>query len=364
MEYWEVTKQRAQETLPVWNQYLPTFTLGGKTPADLTDLIDAYEPLMQARTDAQDTYDAGYRLGQDSLLRMKSLGTKIPAIIEAQLSENEGIMKDLDDLYRNPARAEGSILKRLRDLLPIWARANAAMAASVPPQAPITRLVGGIVYTVATAKALLDGYTDVMKQLKDKEELLDRKRSELRAHDRTTDQLIKRWYKAVKASHEPGTEIYEALGGITTEPSTPVPEVIEIQTVVQGGEEGLQALVSYLPGGGAHATTKLVKYQVVGVDTDFAHSLPLDASGNALGPFCRRSDDQDPNRGHQQRRHPNHRAQDHPDRGSDWVTRTRTFQRSFGTGVSERESAPHGSGIHRALDVAFRKPKRLSCQSP
>ena len=285
MEYWEVTKQRAQETLPVWNQYLPTFTLGGKTPADLTDLIDAYEPLMQARTDAQDTYDAGYRLGQDSLLRMKSLGTKIPAIIEAQLSENEGIMKDLDDLYRNPARAEGSILKRLRDLLPIWARANAAMAASVPPQAPITRLVGGIIYTVATAKTLLDGYTDVIKQLKDKEELLDRKRSELRAHDRTTDQLIKRWYKAVKASHEPGTEIYEALGGITTEPSTPVPEVIEIQTVIQGGEEGLQALVSYLPGGGAHATTKLVKYQVVGVDTDFAHSLPLDASGNALGPF-------------------------------------------------------------------------------
>lgn len=286
MEYWEVTKQRAQETLPVWNQYLPTFTLGGKTPADLTDLIDAYEPLMQARTDAQDTYDAGYRLGQDSLLRMKSLGTKIPAIIEAQLSENEGIMKDVDDLYRNPARAEGSILKRLRDLLPIWARANAAMAASVPPQAPITRLVGGIIYTVATAKTLLDGYTDVIKQLKDKEELLDRKRSELRAHDRTTDQLIKRWYKAVKASHEPGTEIYEALGGITTEPSTPVPEVIEIQTVVQGGEEGLQALVSYLPGGGAHATTKLVKYQVVGVDTDFAHSLPLDASGNALGPFA------------------------------------------------------------------------------
>ena len=65
-----------------------------------------------------------------------------------------------------------------------------------------------------------------------------------------------------------------------------MPEVIEIQTVTQGGEEGLQALVSYLPGGGAHATTKLVKYQVVGVDTVFAHSVPLDASGNALGPFA------------------------------------------------------------------------------
>jgi hypothetical protein len=285
MEYWEVTKNRAQETLPVWNQYLPTYQVGGKTPADLTALIDGFEPLMQQRTDAQDTYDACFRAGQDALLRMKSLGTKVPAIIEAHLDENAGIMKDVDDLYRTPVRSEGTILKRLRDLLPVWARANAAMAASVPAQPPITRLVGGVVYTVATAKTLLDGYTDVVKDLKDKEELLDRKRAELRTHDRETDQLNKRWYKAVKASHEPGTDVYEALSGITTEPSTPAPEVIEINTVTQGGDDGLQVLVSYLPGGGAHATTKLVKYQVVGVDPDFTHSTPLDASGNALGPF-------------------------------------------------------------------------------
>jgi hypothetical protein len=285
MEYWEITKQRAQETLPVWTQYLPTFQVAGQGTAELTALIDGFEPLVQQRTDVQDTYDAAFRATQDALLRMKALGTKVPAIIEAQLDENAGIMKDVDDLYATATRSEGTILKRLRDLLPVWVRANAVLAAQTPAQAAIVRTVGGVSYTAASAKTLLDGYTDLVKSMKDKEELLDRKRAELRAHDRATDQLNKRWYKAVKASNDPGSDVYEALNGITTEPTTPAPETIEINTLLQGGDGGLQVLVAYMPGGGAHATTKLVKWQVVGVDADFTHSTPLDPSGNALGPF-------------------------------------------------------------------------------
>lgn len=285
MEFWEVTKQRAQETLPVWTQYVPSLKIGTQGSTELAALIDGFEPLVQARTTAQDTYDAAYRTGQDALLRMKMLGTKVPQIIEGQLDDQSAIRKDLDDLYRNTPRAEGSILKRLRDLLPVWERANTALAALTPAQPAITRTVGGTVYTAAAARTLLDGYTNLVKTMKDKEELLDAARAALREHDRAVDQLNKRWYKVVKASHDEGSDVYEALAGITTEPGTPPPEVVEIDTVVQGGEEGLQVLVNYLPGGGAHATTKLVKWQVVGVDPGFDHSAPLDASGNALGPF-------------------------------------------------------------------------------
>ena len=45
-------------------------------------------------------------------------------------------------------------------------------------------------------------------------------------------------------------------------------------------------MLAYIPGGGAHATIKVIKWQVIGADLDFAHSAPLDASGNALGPFA------------------------------------------------------------------------------
>ena len=56
--------------------------------------------------------------------------------------------------------------------------------------------------------------------------------------------------------------------------------------MTQGGEGGAQVLVSYVQGGGDHATTKQVQFMVVGTDADFAHTAPLDASGNALGPFA------------------------------------------------------------------------------
>lgn len=285
MEYWEFTKQRAQETLPVWTQYLPDDKIGGQGVADLAALIAGFEPLVQARTLAQDNYDACFRAAQDALLRMKALGTKVPAMIEAHLDGNEALMKDVDDLYAVPPRTEASILKRLRMLLPVWVRADAALAALTPPDPALTRKVGGTTYTAASAKALLDGYTAVINDLQSKQELLDAARAALRAHDRACDNLNKRWYKAVKAANDPGSDVYEALDGITTEPSTAAPETIEINTITQGGESGRQALLSYLPGGGDHATTKLVKWQIVGIDPGFDHSAPLDPSGNALGPF-------------------------------------------------------------------------------
>jgi hypothetical protein len=35
MEYWEHTKARAQATLPVWQQYIPTFKVNGQTATNL-----------------------------------------------------------------------------------------------------------------------------------------------------------------------------------------------------------------------------------------------------------------------------------------------------------------------------------------
>ncbi|HEV7406745.1 MAG TPA: hypothetical protein VGO11_27595 [Chthoniobacteraceae bacterium] len=126
-----------------------------------------------------------------------------------------------------------------------------------------------------------------MKTLQTKDSDLEAAREAFRAHDRQADQLNKRWYKVVKESHDPGDPVHEALSGIPTEPGTPAPDPIEIETVAQGGEGGLQVLVQYVPDGGDHATTKEVQWQIAGVDPadTYPHTAPLDASGNALGPF-------------------------------------------------------------------------------
>lgn len=88
-----------------------------------------------------------------------------------------------------------------------------------------------------------------------------------------------------KATFEPRTPACAALESNPTEPTTPYPDPIEISTVVQGGEDGLQALVNYAAGGGDHSTTKLVKWNVVGVDPVFDLNAPLNPSGNTFGPF-------------------------------------------------------------------------------
>jgi hypothetical protein len=285
MQPWEITKERAQLSLTVWTQQAPTLKIGAQGTTELSALIDQFEPLVQLRAVKQDDADAAYRAGQATLQKLKLLGTRIPQILEGHFSDNVLLMKDLKDVYQITPRSEGTILERARALYPVWVRANTALAAMTPALPPITRVLQGVAHTAAMFKALLDGYTTQVQAISDTAGLLNATRKDLTDLDDETDALIKSWYKVMKASYDPGSPEYEALSSIPTEGGTPAPDTIEINTVVQGGTNGLQVLVDYVPGGGAHATTKLLKWMVVGVDADFTHSTPLTDAGDAIGPF-------------------------------------------------------------------------------
>lgn len=212
-------------------------------------LIAGFEPLVQARVAAQDAYDEAFRAVQSALLKMKILGTKVPVLIEGHLEENAALMDDLDDLFKVNPRWEETILSRARMLIPVWTRANTAMAGLSPAQPAITRAIQGGAQTVSALEGLLNGFTALTLMLSQKERLLNDAREALRAQDRTCDRLNKRWYAMVK-----GRELSEALAaaleGIPKEPGTSAPETVEIEHVTQGGVEGLQALATYVAGGG------------------------------------------------------------------------------------------------------------------
>ena len=265
----------------MWQQHISTFKVGGKTATDLDKFVEGFEPAAQARTAAQDDFDAAVRAAQESLLKMKILGTRVPQIIDAQLADNAAIQKDLQDVFRYAPRHASGILGRLRALIPVSERANTALGVN----GPVTRPIQGVPQTAALAKGLLDGYTALLKTMADEEADLDTARGALRLLDRQTLQLCQAFYQAVKNTHDPGEPVYDALSSIPIPGDTPLPETIDIDEVVQGGEGGLQVLVSYEAGGGEHATTREVEYMVEGVDADFGHAAPLDASGNTLGPF-------------------------------------------------------------------------------
>ena len=285
MEYWEITKDRAVKTLPVWQTHTPALKIRGQGPVELEAFIDGFEPLVQARVEAQDAEDAAFRAVQASLLKMKLMGVSLPKMIQIQHKANEGIRKDVGDLYKAQPTSEGGILKRARMLLPVWERANAALLAMTPPQDAIALNIQGVAHTPAMLEALLDGYTGLSKTLEQKSSLLDEARGALRSHDHLCDELNKDWYAYAKAGADTNQALLDALETIPKEPGTQPPPVVEIEHVTQGGEEGRQALISY-PAGSTigNATTALVQYTLPGDPEPFTRSVPLDLSGNALGP--------------------------------------------------------------------------------
>jgi len=285
MQTWEITKLRAQTSLTVWTQHVPALKIGTQGAPDLDALIEQYEPLAQEQAVKQDEADAAYRAQQGTLDRLTLLGTQVPQIIMGHLSEDKLLMLELKKALRTRPRSEDSTLTRAREIYPVWVRANAALTALTPPQPPIVRVVQGVAQTAASFKVLLDGYSGQVQASSDAEGRLKATKQDLTELNEVTNKLIKAWYQVMKASYDPGSTMRDALTRIPTEGGTPAPKGIEIDTVTQGGTEGMQVVVDYLPGGGAHATTRLIKWMVVGVDADFTHSAPLAAAGNAFGPF-------------------------------------------------------------------------------
>jgi len=285
MQSWEDIKTRAIETLAVWRNRAPDLKVGTEGVEVLEGYIDGFEPLAQDLVRVQHDYDETTRAVEASLEKLKLLGVKVPQMIEGHLHDNEELLTELRKIYRTSPRTEATILVRARELYPIWLLADEAMAALAQPQPPITRRIQKVAHTAAMLKELVDGYSDLIKEMKLQAKLLAASKGRLLALAEATDVLNKRWFKLMNNTFDPGSAEHEALDRISTEPFAKVPVVLEILSVKQGGLQGRQALIRYAKKGGDHATRSFVRWQVVGVDADFVNELPLERQGNTLGPF-------------------------------------------------------------------------------
>ena len=130
---------------------------------------------------------------------MKKLGTGVPQLIEAQLEENAQIMKDVDDLYRTTPRSEASILKRLRELLPVWVRANAALAAHDPGGGADHHQGGRPPSYHRPGRGAARRLHGLVETMKNEENDAGPDEGRPATLDRQTDSLNKRWYQLAKS---------------------------------------------------------------------------------------------------------------------------------------------------------------------
>jgi hypothetical protein len=209
MEFWEITSKRAQQTLTVWSHHAPTMHIGAQGVAVLRELILGFEPLVQARAAARADYWEAFYQGQAALRELKDLGIRLALILHGHLDDDTPQMQALQAAYKTAPCTEATILRRMRELLPLWERVNAA-------QTPITCLLHGRVLDVTAVRGLLEAYERTVATIQDKSEVLKQCRAALRTHERAADRLNKRWYQVAKASADEGTALAEALRGITT----------------------------------------------------------------------------------------------------------------------------------------------------
>jgi hypothetical protein len=117
MEFYQVTQNRAAQTLAVIKQHDPGLTVGGIDIAGLSAQADALEQLAQQRDHALAAYDAANNAEHQGFLDLQRLVTALPKAAEAELgdhTEAESALLDLLSAVYAIKRGQTVLSLRLR----------------------------------------------------------------------------------------------------------------------------------------------------------------------------------------------------------------------------------------------------------
>ena len=252
--------------------------------AGLLALADALNGKAQTRDDALADLDAAVNAENQGFLTIQRLTLALPQAAEGELDDTVPAESALIDLLA-PAfaivpRTTEFALERGHKVVSAVTKINTFLVPAVPPRAAITSGGKGVGDLVAEMNAQPAKEQTVEDRAVD----VTSARTDLRVATTAVDRLNKRYYDKLSAEARTNPALAEALANITTT-SGNLPGTLGIRTLLQGGVNGLQLLVSYETGTNTSGATSTVEWMVEGVDTDFTHTAPADPSGNALGPF-------------------------------------------------------------------------------
>ena len=284
MEYYQAIQNRTGQTVAVILQYLPLLKVGAVDATALLAQADALGGLAQARDNALTDYDAAVNAENQGFLLIQGLDLSLPLSAEGELDDTVLVESQLIDLlapaYAIVPRTTEFALERGHKVVSAITKINAFLVAAIPPRAAIT--AGG--KGVADLSTAMNAMPALEQAVEDRAVDVTSARTDLRSAAATVDRLNKRFYAKLEAEARTNPALATALLGITTG-SENLPGTLGIRTILQGGVNGLQLLVSYENGTFDSGATSTIEWKVEGVDTEFSHTVPVDPSGNALGPF-------------------------------------------------------------------------------
>jgi len=282
-EYWEITHGRGVATQAVWGMQT-TFKLKRLDRTQHGVLVDSLPVLAQARDNAENNLTDAIAAKNTVFKKLLDLVIRVPGVIDGVLDDEDELKDQLDAIYGVDADAsENHTLRRARLVLPFWTDVDAACAAAVPPEPPITVDYQAATVGVADFSSTIDAAIAAQKTVAEHQRLVTNAKSALRTADRKTDRGNKRFYKAWLKKYPEGTpEGDAALSQIPTEQGTPQPSVLPILSATPLPDR--RVTVAFDPNGGAHATTKELQTQLPG-EPEFGHATPITANEMTVGPF-------------------------------------------------------------------------------
>ena len=275
-EYHEQVIQRGMPTIAIWGQYHPTFTVGTLTLAQHTLDLEAINTDAGLRDLAQDEFDDARTARESALALITDLNIAVPRALSGQLLKSDPLFPEINDCYKIIPSTPDKAIARARRVINLWTRVNVAWAAQVPPLPALTvrqKTVAQLLTAVSAIPALL-------QSIQDKETIVNLRKSSLQQAADKVDANNKRWYAAWSGNYAPGSAESDALSQINTGAPTPDPVARELHTVTP--QAGGHFAITYVAGGGAHATTEVLEWQVGGVDDDFGHGVPLVPAGQSV----------------------------------------------------------------------------------
>jgi hypothetical protein len=268
----EFVLQRAQGTRAAQAAILLAWVWEEKTLVQWDSSIAAFVLQMEAVEDA----DADV-LGKRG---------ELDAAIEALRSLTRRCLNIAKNKYRNtPAKLEvlahlkveaGSRSGKLQEALE-WESAWEEVDAAWVPLTGVT-LASFKTQRLAT-QTLLESFTNVQASAKGEATKLAQLKDQLSADCHA-------WYEAATNVFLEGTPegdlIRSTVPTTYTAPSNP-PTALEINTATP--QVGGNIATTYVPGGGAGATSTRLEWKVVGVDADFDHSVAVNLAGQTVSGF-------------------------------------------------------------------------------
>ena len=277
-EFWEAVHLRGQQTIGVWGTFAPTFQVGALTLTAHTADVALILTHVNERDVQQDSVDDAIIARDQSHDLIYDIVTRTPQLIDATLDDADPLNNDLDDIFNVDPDTQHGVMERSRRLISLWNRVNIQRAAMTPALPALT--LGTT--TVANLQTALNNHPGLLQTVENERSELSQKKSQLQSTSRRTDRDNKRWYAAWANNFADGSPEHNALSQVDTEEGTNPPTALEINTVVQSV---LSVNVTYVAGGGRHATSLVLLYQVVGVDPDFGHATAVVLTGQTVGPF-------------------------------------------------------------------------------